>query len=76
MIDNRTIIYSFYANILLTIIVLLFATTVLNRQDKGLTRLNYLYNAYNDRSKRHISCSEFKTYMEELDVEVYCNEHP
>ena len=72
MIKSRITVYSFYANILLTIVILIFATIVLDRQDKGLTRLDYLYNAYNDRTKRHLTCIEFKMYMEELDVEVTC----
>ena len=60
----------------MTLVILVISVSVIQRQDKGLNKLDIMYRAYNDRSKRHISCSEFKTYMEELDVEVQCNEHP
>lgn len=75
MITDRYTLYSFWANIVLTGIIFILAFSVIKRQDEGLTKLNTMYAEYNNKDKRHISCSEFKTYMEELDVEVNCGEH-
>lgn len=75
MITDRYTLYSFWANIILTGVIFILAFSVIQRQDKGLTKLEIMYTEYNNKAKRHISCSEFKTYMEELDVEVGCGEY-
>ena len=75
MITDRYTLYSFWANIILTGIIFILAFNVIKRQDEGLRKLNIMYSEYNDRTRRHISCSEFKSYMDELDVEVDCGQH-
>ena len=74
MITDRYTLYSFWANIVLTGIIFILAFSVIQRQDEGLRKLNVMYSEYSDISKRHISCSELQTYMDELGVEVNCGE--
>jgi len=73
MITDRYTLYSFYANLLLTLVIVVLAVSVISKQDAGLKKLNELYVEYGNSNKRHISCTEFKTYMDELGVEVVCD---